>query len=140
MMNKENKCRSQCPVSFSLELFGDKWTLLVIRDLVFMGKRHFRELLASPERIATNILTDRLKRLEASGIITRQPNPENGREIVYELTEKGLDLVPVLIEIIRWGGKHDADTGAPKDFLKRIEQDREGLIEEIRAGMIRLGS
>ena len=134
MTSKEKLNRSGCPINFGLELFGDRWTLLVIRDLVFAGKRHFREMLASAEKISTNILTDWLKRLEESGIICRQANPQNGREVVYTLTEKGADLIPVLLEIIRWGGKYDERTATPENFLNRIENEREMLIEQIRNG------
>ncbi len=105
--------RSDCPISYSLDIFGDKWTLLVIRDLVFAHKRHFRELLSSTEKIASNVLADRLKRLEGCGIITRRPDPDSGRRVVYELTEKGIDLIPVLLEMARWGARHDAQTAAP---------------------------
>jgi len=78
-------CR--CPIDFALDIFGDRWTLLVIRDLVFGGKRHFHELIESPEGIASNILAARLKKLEASGLISRHPDPENRRQVVYELTQ-----------------------------------------------------
>ena len=127
--------RSDCPINFALELLGDKWSLLVIRDLVFAQKCHFRDLLKSPEKIATNILTDRLKRLEASGIITRQPHPDSGREVIYHLTPKGIDLIPMLVEMIRWGGKYDQHTAAEDNYLQRIEQEREMLIKEIAAGL-----
>ena len=127
--------RSDCPISYSLDIFGDKWTLLVIRDLIFAHKRHFRELLSSTERIASNVLADRLKRLEACGIITRRPDPESGRRVVYELTDKGIDLIPVLLEMARWGATHDAQTAAPRDFVRRIDRDREGLIAEIKSAL-----
>ena len=125
--------RSTCPIDYALEIFGDRWTLLVVRDLLFSGKRYFREFLESPEGIATNVLSERLRRLEAWGLISRREDPENRRQVVYSLTDKGLDLTPALLEIIRWSGKHDADTGAPASFLRRIEKDREGMAAEIRA-------
>ena len=124
--------RSACPISFSLDLLGDKWTLLVLRDLVFMRKRHFRDFLDSSERIATNILTRRLRTLECAEIITRRPDPDNARQVIYELTEKGLDLIPVLLDLIVWGAKYDPQTGAPQDFIERAGNDREGLIDELR--------
>jgi DNA-binding HxlR family transcriptional regulator len=132
-MPKKNRFRcSSCPISYALDIFGDKWTLLVIRDLVFSRKQYFREFLASSEKIASNILADRLKTLEASGIVSRRPDPANARKIIYELTEKGKDLIPALLELVRWGAKHDAKTGAPLQFIRRIEKDREGFIAELK--------
>lgn len=134
MTGKEKTRRSDCPINFSLELFGDRWTLLVIRDLVFNGKKHFREILASTEKISTNILADRLKRLEENGIISRQTAPDSGREVIYRLTEKGSDLIPILLEMTRWGAKYDKHTGAPASFIKLIEAERERLTEELKSG------
>jgi len=127
--------RSFCPISYVLDIFGDKWTLLVIRDLAFARKRYFRDFLASSEKIASNILADRLKTLAASGIVSRRPDPANARKIIYELTEKGEDLIPALLELGRWGAKHDAETAAPKHHIRRIEKDREGLIVEIKSSL-----
>lgn len=125
--------RSACPIDYALGIFGDRWTLLIVRDLLFSGKRHFREFLDSPEGIATNILADRLKKLEAWGLVTRAADAESARQVIYRLTDKGLDLTPALLEIIRWSARHDADTGAPAAFVRRIEKDRDGLAAEIRA-------
>lgn len=125
--------RSTCPIDYALEIFGDRWTLLVVRDLLFEGKRHFREFLESPEGIATNVLSERLRRLEAWGLLSRQEDPENRRQVVYRLTDKGIDLTPALLEIVRWSGKYDAETGAPAAFLRRIDKDREGLAADIMA-------
>ena len=130
------KRRSGCPISFSLDLLGDKWTLLVLRDLVFMRKRHFRDFLDSPEGIATNILTRRLRTLECAEIITRRPDPDNARQVIYELTAKGLDLIPVLLDLIIWGARYDPETGVPREFLARALVDREGLIAELRSGLL----
>lgn len=124
--------RSGCPISYFLDFLGDKWTLLVVRDLMFMGKRRYGEFLASPEGIATNILADRLTRLEAAGIVRKSDDPEGGGKGSYALTEKGLDLIPAMVELAAWGAKHDPDTGAPKSFVRRAKQDRDGLIREIR--------
>jgi DNA-binding HxlR family transcriptional regulator len=95
--------RSRCPINLSLEVFGDKWTLLIIRDLMFGGKRHFRELLQSEERIASNILADRLRMLVAEGIVTRAGDPTHKQKAVYSLTEKGIALLPILAQIGIWG-------------------------------------
>lgn len=123
---------SRCPIALSLDVFGDRWTLLVLRDLIFLGKRRFSEFAASPEGIATNVLSDRLRRLELDEVVVSEPDPEDGRRVLYRLTEKGLDLIPVLLELILWGSKHLDDVGGPKGFLERLERDREGLVAELR--------
>jgi DNA-binding HxlR family transcriptional regulator len=135
MLCDEKKRRSLCPVTFALDRVGDKWSLLVVRDLMFRGKQTYGEFLESGEGIATNVLADRLKCLETEGIVTKVRDPENKRRYLYSLTEKGFDLTPLLLEMIRWSAKYDADTGAPKEFLEMLENDREGLIERVRTGM-----
>ena len=124
--------RSPCPVACSLDLLGDKWTLLVLRDLVFKNKRRFRDFLDSPEKIATNILTHRLRNLEQAGIVTRRTDPESARQVLYELTPKGLDLIPVLVDLVLWGARYDPETGAPQQIIERIQADRDGFIEALR--------
>lgn len=124
--------RSACPISYALDCFGDKWTLLVIRDLMFTDKRRYGEFLKSDEAVATNILADRLAKLKNAGIIRQSVNPKSRVKNVYTLTEKGLDLVPVMLELVAWGAKHDPQTGAPKAFIRRLKEDRAGVIEEIR--------
>ena len=106
-MVKDRMKRSSCPVSCALDILGDKWTLLVVRDIMFKRKHYFRDFLASPEKIASNILSDRLKKLEESNIVSRRPDPGNARRVIYTLTEKGLDLLPAIQELLRWGQKHD---------------------------------
>ncbi len=98
--------RSGCPINLGLEVFGDKWTLLIIRDLMFAGKRHFREFLASAEGISTNILSDRLAMLVDAGIITRADDPEHRLKAIYSLTEKGIELLPILAQISRWSRRY----------------------------------
>lgn len=124
--------QSGCPISFSLDIFGDRWTLLVLRDLFINGKRRFQELRASDEKIASNILADRLRRLEADGIIVKARDPEDGRKFLYTGTDKGMALLPVLLEIAAWGAVHDPDTAAPPDFAARFFADREGVTAEYR--------
>ena len=94
--------RSLCPINLAVEIFGDRWTLLILRDLMFAGKRHFRELLQSDERIASNILADRLSMLVEQGILTRSGDPSHKQKAVYSLTEKGIRLLPVLAQIGIW--------------------------------------
>lgn len=103
----KGKCRSHCPIAFALEIFGDRWTLLVLRDLLFKGKKRYKEFLASEEEIATNVLAERLRRLEREGLVTRLRPPGGGRQFVYRPTAKALDLLPVLLEISVWSAKYD---------------------------------
>src|SRR4051812_47184193 len=119
MASKDHARRSGCPIAFTLDIVGDRWTLLVIRDLVFAGKRHFRDFLASDENIASNILAARLKTLKARGIVMRRPDPESGRQRIYELTEKGVELIPALLELARWGARYDTQTAAPRKLIRR---------------------
>lgn len=134
-MNAESsrKPRSGCPISYSLDLFGDKWTLLVLRDLILHGKTRFREFLASDEKIASNILADRLKRLECLGLIERVDDPDDRRQKLCRATEKGLTLTPVLLEIAAWGASHDDNTGAPSGFAEAYFADREAFHNDHRS-------
>lgn len=126
-----SKRRSTCPISYALDLLGDRWTMLVLRDLVFMAKRRFSEFAASTEGIATNVLTDRLQRLEQAGVIESRRDSSDGRKVIYRVTEKGIDLIPALVELVRWGSKHDSKSGAPRAVVDRMEKDREAYIEEL---------
>lgn len=127
---------SGCPIDFALELFGDRWTLLVVRDLLVRRKRHFREMMASDEGIATNILTDRLKKLERWGVIERRTDQANRRQIVYSLTQKGLDLAPVLVEIAIWSARYDPHTKINKAWRHRAREDRDALAKETVADFL----
>ena len=106
--------RSTCPISTGLELLGDRWTLLVIRDLMFAGKRHFREFLQSEEAISSNVLADRLHSLVESGVVTKGGDPTHAQKAVYSLTEKGLELLPVLVAMSTWTQKHFPKTRRPE--------------------------
>jgi len=127
----KSKRRSGCPVSISLEIFGDHWSLLIIRDLMVRGYRTFKEFQGSGEGIATNILSDRLRKLEDAGIITAEVEETDGRRVNYRLTEKGIDLAPVLLELLIWGARHE-ETGIPCAFIANMAKDREGLLAEVR--------
>lgn len=124
--------RSDCPINFALESFGDTWSLLIIRDLMFFGKTYYGDFLKSDEHIATNILADRLSRLEKVGIIEKIPNPKDKRKDAYRLTEKGVDLLPMLLEIIVWSAKYDSETAAPKEFVAQAKNNRYKLIKQIK--------
>jgi DNA-binding HxlR family transcriptional regulator len=123
--------RSGCPVSFTLDLLGDKWTLLIVRDMIFMGKKYYKEFLESAEGIATNILADRLKRLEEEGIINRYNDPDNQTQYIYELTDKGLDLLPVILQMIVWGAKYDPKTEAPPQIVRQIRKNQAHVMKEL---------
>jgi DNA-binding HxlR family transcriptional regulator len=127
--NPTSKRRSGCPVSVSLDLFGDRWSLLVIRDLMVRGYRTFREFQQAGEGIATNILADRLRRLEAANIVSAEPATDDGRSIHYRLTSKGIALAPVLLELLIWAAQHE-DTAAPCSFITYMEQNREAVLAE----------
>lgn len=134
-MKLENKKRaSGCPIAFGLDTFGDRWSLLVIREIMLRGKRSYSEFLQAEEGIATNILIERLKQLERDGIVEKSRDPENRRSFVYTLTAKGRDLAPILLEIVIWSGAHDDRPNAMHDVLKRIQHDRAGFEAELRAG------
>lgn len=130
--------RSGCPVNLAVEIFGDRWTLLVLRDIVFADRRHFRELLrGSEEGITTSILADRLDRLVAGGILVRTDDPSHKQKAIYSLTERGVELVPVLATIGLWGAQHcEADAAkarAAHDLDYPIPAAWAGLMEALRA-------
>ena len=118
-------------MSVSLEVFGDRWSLLIIRDLMVRGYRTFKEFQQSGEGIATNILAERLKRLQAAGIISIETDDADGRKLNYRLTEKGIDLAPVLLELLIWGARHE-ETGAPCAVIDEMTKNRETAIAEVR--------
>jgi DNA-binding HxlR family transcriptional regulator len=121
--------RSGCPVSVSLETFGDRWSLLIVRDMMVRGFHTFRQFQCSGEGIATNILSDRLLKLENAGILTTEPVVNDGRSAHYRLTEKGIALAPVLLELLIWAGNHES-TGAPAGFIAQLEQNRLDILAE----------
>lgn len=127
----KSKHRSGCPVSISLEQFGDRWSLLIVRDLMVRGFRTFKEFQQSGEGIATNILADRLKKLETAGILTAETQENDARRVVYRLTGKGIDLAPVLLELLIWGARHEK-TGAPYELIEELGKKREQVLAEVR--------
>jgi len=128
---KEPKHRSGCPVSVSLETLGDRWSLLIIRDLMVRAYRTFKEFQGAGEGIATNILASRLKRLEGVGIIHTEPDPNDGRRVNYRLTEKGIALAPVLLDMLIWGAQNN-ETGAPCNVILEMAKNREAVLAETR--------
>src|SRR5262245_43629947 len=111
-------------------MLGDRWSLLIIRDMMVRGVRTYREFLQSDEKIATNILADRLLKLEAHGIISTKPDPSDGRKLFYVLTAKGIDLAPVLAEMVLWAAAHE-ETGN-QELVRQLQNDKAGLIADVR--------
>lgn len=124
---KRTDTKSHCPVNFGLEAFGDNWSLLIVRDIVFWGKRTYGEFLASEEGIATNMLARRLVELQQKDIIQKHVDTKDRRKEVYSLTEKGLALIPILLEISGWSSRHDPKTIAPKEFVEYIYGHRDEM-------------
>ena len=123
--------RSGCPVSISLERLGDRWSLLIIRDLMVRGFRTFKQFQEAGEGIATNILADRLRKLEAAGILGTEVDESDARRVNYRLTEKGIDLAPVVLEMLIWGAKHE-DAGASCAVIARMAKNRQAILAEVR--------
>lgn len=123
-----------CPISLALELLGDPWTLLVIRDLMFKGRHTFAQLLDGGEGIASNILSERLARLETAGIVIKRADPSDGRRFIYRLDDKGVALAPVLVELVLWSAEHER-TAAPEAELKAM-RDRDRFLRALRARLL----
>jgi DNA-binding HxlR family transcriptional regulator len=132
-MRNTNKLRqSGCPIAYGLDTFGDRWSLLIIREIMIIGNTTYSDFIDIDEKIATNILIDRLKHLQTEGIITKERDPENRRSFIYRLTQKGRDLAPVIIEIIIWSGLHDHRDFALRNVLEKINRDRSGFEKTLR--------
>jgi DNA-binding HxlR family transcriptional regulator len=130
---KAIKKRSLCPISSALDIIGDKWSLLIVRDLVFEGKNTYGQYLRGEERIATNILADRLEWLEHAGIIKRSPHPDGRTKSTFKLTAKGADLIPVIVDLVVWSDKHLRISPQARQMAKAIRADREGVITLLRS-------
>ena len=123
--------RSDCPIGYTLDIFGDKWTMLIIRDLLLYGKDSFSEFLCSDEKIATNILTDRLNMLLRDGFVTKHTAPTNKSKFLYRPTEKTIELVPVLMEITLWAEKYNP-AGAPTDIVEPLKNNRTKALRDLK--------
>ena len=130
------KVKSYCPVNQALEVFGDKWTLLIIRDIMFDGKRYFREMLSSDEKIASNILTDRLNKLEEYGILIKTKDAHHKQKNVYTLTEKGIELMPVMIEIAHWSTKHRKVSKKDKIHVEKLVAGGQELQQNLKTALV----
>lgn len=123
--------RSGCPISIALEMIGDAWSLLIVRDLMFKDRQTYNQFLQGEEGIASNILADRLRKLDAAGIVDKSADPLDGRRYIYRLSAKGIDLAPVLVEMVLWSARHES-TDAPASVLRTMRRDREAFIDAVR--------
>ncbi|MGA2369697.1 MAG: winged helix-turn-helix transcriptional regulator [Candidatus Korobacteraceae bacterium] len=126
-----SKHRSGCPVSISLEILGDRWSLLIVRDLMVRGFRTYKEFQSSGEGIATNILAGRLRKLQVAGIIAAEVEAADGRKVNYRLTEKGIGLAPLVLELLIWGARHEG-TDAPCALIEKMAKNRKQIVAEVR--------
>ena len=133
MKKEKDKLRSHCPVNYGLEAFGDRWALLILRDIVFRGKRTYGQFLSSEEGFATNILATRLEHLIDAGILQREKDPTDGRKDIYSLTDKGLDLIPLLFEMVLWSAKYDSRSEAKRivRLVDLIRKDNRRISREV---------
>lgn len=127
---RSGKWRSGCPLNASVEMLGDRWSLLIIRDMMLLGSQTYTEFLDSYEGIATNVLADRLKRLEEHGIITTERDRSDGRKQIYRLTDKGIGLAPVLTEMVLWAAEHEETENAA--LVREMRKDKKGFLAGIR--------
>lgn len=125
----DRKKRSDCPISSSLDIWGDKWSLLIVRDLMFSKQCTYGDFLKSPEKIATNILASRLQTLEENELITKSEHPDSKAKVLYKLTQKGIDLLPLMIEINLWAEKYYTIPAERKAMLKEVKKDKESFIK-----------
>jgi DNA-binding HxlR family transcriptional regulator len=132
------KRRSGCPLNASIEMLGDRWSLLIVRDMMVRGFSTFKEFVESDEGIATNILADRLRRLEEYGIVASAPDPGDGRKMIYRLTQKGIDLAPVLTEMVLWAARHEQVGN--QELVRALHQDRHGFEKRARERWAQAGA
>jgi DNA-binding HxlR family transcriptional regulator len=130
-----SKKRSDCPLSCSLDVFGDKWSLLIIRDLMFSNKCTYNDFLKSAEGIATNILASRLKGLEENGIIEKSAHPDSKAKILYKLTPKGIDLLPIIMEVYIWADKYLNIPADIKAMIKEAQKDKDKFVRQVTEGL-----
>jgi DNA-binding HxlR family transcriptional regulator len=133
--SRPKKRRSTCPINASVEVVGDGWSLLIVRDLLFAGARTYKDFQSSGEGIATNILANRLARLEERGILTSRRDPEDGRKLIYQLTAKGVDLAPAILELSRWGVTYEEGL-APPGVLEAWDADRAAFLAGLRKRLL----
>ena len=123
--------RSGCPISIALDLLGDAWSLLIVRDLMFKDRRTYNDFLTGGEGIASNVLADRLRKLEEANVIEKRRDPEDARRFLYRLSRKGIDLAPVLVELVIWSARHE-QTDAPPAVVRSMRNDRAAFLADVR--------
>ena len=128
----QRRYRSDCPIHMALAVLGDSWSLLIVRDLMFKGRTRFKDFLQAEEGISSNLLADRLASLEDAGILSKQADPQDGRGFRYQLTQRGVDLAPLMIEMVLWSAKH-FDTGAPADQLTAMRDHRDQVLAQLQS-------
>ena len=132
-MTKHNSYKlTLCPMTYVLEILGDKWSFLIIRDMLFKGCCRYQQFIESDEGVATNILASRLKKLTEHGLITQCKDPDNGRQKLYHLTEKGLDLIPSILQLVKWSGHHDGQTVLTDDIMNHLDNQFEESVAYVR--------
>lgn len=136
MSKESSSSRSTCPISCGLDLLGDKWSLLIIRDLLLTNRREYTHFLNAGDGISTNILSDRLSQLQNNSLITKQQHPTHGKKFIYSLTQKAKALTPIIIELAMWADKHVEGAQIPLPLLQKINEDKELLIKKLFAGDI----
>ncbi len=134
--HERTEMRSDCPISSSLDIFGDKWSLLIVRDLMLYKTRTYGDFTKSAEKIATNILANRLQLLEDNGIITKLPYPGNKVKGLYRLSPKGVDLIPAVIEIALWGEKYTSNSDECSPFLKEVKKNKAKFLKKVMLNLL----
>jgi DNA-binding HxlR family transcriptional regulator len=130
MRKTRTKWRSPCPLNASLEMLGDRWSLLIIRDMMMRDARTYADLLRCPEKIATNILADRLRKLQVHGIVSVRRDASDRRKLNYVLTAKGIDLAPVLAEMVIWAGTHEHTGNQP--LVRELKANKDQIVTQVR--------
>ena len=134
-MKIDSSHRSQCPINLALELIGDRWSLLIVRDLMFAGKRHFREFLGSDEAISSNILTERLNRLVEAGILSKSADASHKQKAIYSLTSRGIALLPVVVQLGIWGKDWLPVTAESSAMAVKLEKGGTASLRTLERGL-----
>lgn len=127
--------KSRCPINFTVEIFGDTWSFLIVRDMLALGKKTFGEFLESEEKIGPSVLADRLLHLEKKGIIQKKPDPKDRRKMIYRLTTSGLNVIPIMYEVSKWGSITSPNPKAPEAWFKAMKHDKEKVLKLWRESM-----
>lgn len=131
---KRTDVKSHCPINFTLEAVGDSWSLLILRDIMYSGKHTFKDFFDSEERITSSVLADRLSHLVKNEVLIKEPSPADKRSAAYVFTEKGLGLIPILLDMMEWGTTQDPQSlgHEKKDFVARIRKEQSALCREVQ--------